>query len=179
MKKFNTLALSAALILLISTACNSSEKIDVTGNWTRPVADKEMGIIGYEYLHLKEDSVLHIVNELTMIHQDSIFDCSIKFTTSVSGKWSMENGAISLFYDATTFRLDTIANNVKLSARKTEMSDSITKHMKIDIITGLEDYYRSIYESLQSNGPLVLDQVVVSNDTLGASTDGFHIEWTR
>lgn len=168
---------SSFLVLNLS-ACSSDTK-NFTGCWTRPVADNELGIVGFEHLRLKKGDHFHILNELTMNHHDSAFDCSIKFTTSISGEWTNERGILSLTYDASTFKFDTVAGGVKVYAQNAVMPDNIAQSMKSELITAIANYYRSNYEQIQARGSLILEKPIVTGDTLGAWTEGSFIEWTR
>lgn len=178
MKRLFKVVTTIIICFISFVACNSN-KIDILGIWDRPVADNEIGVTGTESLLLTQDSAMIITNNLSLVHKDSVFDCTMRFKTKVAGTWFIKDGSLTLIYDASTFRCDTVAGGVKLYTTNTETADSVIRMMKSDLFNRLSDYYKSVYESVEANGPLILNSVVIRNDSLEALYGDSFVTWTR
>lgn len=150
------------------------------GTWVRPVADPDLGVAGTEYLTFAHDSTFSVVSDLTLEYADSLFVCSLGFRTKVGGRRLEEAGAVSLVYSPGSFGLDTVAGRVAIGSRTGVLADSVREAMAADLMRGLTEYYRLVYEGYSFEPGLVLGRPAVSGDIFGAFVDDtVAVRWTR
>ncbi len=170
---------AGALALALCAACGGGGA-PVEGAWMRPVAEPDLGVAGMEYLTFASDSTFTVVNEMTLEYEDSVFGCSLGFRTRVDGRRFDRDGALELVYSPESFELDTVAGRVAISAVAGELPEAVRNAMAADLMRGLSEYYRSVYEEFSSSPGLVLERPAVSGDVFGAlSGDSVAVRWTR
>lgn len=165
-----------SIALLIVAATISCTKANLRSKiWCREICDNELGVSGVEKIMLESDSMLTIINNLKINYSDSTMNCRMAFTTSVSGKWRLENNSLKLEPEPSTFVCDTIAGSFSFDG---PFAFKGASKLRESLYKALNDYYQGIYTDIKQNGPLDISNLEVSNDgILRGFNNGIVIEW--
>lgn len=175
----NILKISVILSWVWLVACNES-RADYSGAWQRAIADNELGIEGVESLILTPDSMLEIVNHLSMVYADSDFNYRTEFVTVIKGQWSVESNRIVATLDTSTYTFDTIVGKTLLLPIKANVvadSKNILSMMGDELLDNLKGFYYSAYAN---SDQLVVNSPMVINDSILTGVCGqSQISWLR
>lgn len=167
------------LLCLIWTACSSSVDTPL-GSWTRQVSEDDLGVEGKEIIIFRADSTFMAQNLMVFNHVDSVFSCSISFTTEIQGFWECGSDHIKLRYDTDSYRFDTIPGALRIDSRQNTFTDSLRRAMIADLTAGLSEYYNAVYRELGSSEGLTLSKPAVGQNFFAALLDdSLAVRWTK
>lgn len=167
------------LLGLIWAACSSSVDAPL-GIWTRQVSEEDFGVDGKEVIEFVADSTFTTTNRMVFKYVDSIFSCSISFTTQVRGSWKCGSDNITLRYDTGSYHFDTIPGAVRIESRRSPLTDSLRCAMLADLTVGLSEYYRAVYSELAHSGGLTLNKLAIGQDFFAALLDNNQaVRWSK